>query len=50
MVVDVDFWLVSVKHVGAGPILRQLSEPPGYVWLILLPDKEEGEYLPSVTG
>ena len=27
VVVDVDFWLVSVKHVGAGPILRQLSEP-----------------------
>ena len=27
MVVDVDFWLVSEKHVGAGPILRQLSEP-----------------------
>ena len=27
VVVDVDFWLVSEKHVGAGPILRQLSEP-----------------------
>ena len=27
VVVDVDFWLVREKHVGAGPILRQLSEP-----------------------
>ena len=27
MVVDVDFWMVREEHVGAGPILRQMSEP-----------------------
>ena len=27
LVVEVDFWMVSKEHVGAGPILRQLSEP-----------------------
>ena len=26
-VLDVDFWMVCEKHVGACPILRQLSEP-----------------------
>ena len=51
VVVEVDFWMVREKHVGAGPILRHgCRRSPLRLANFAHGDKEEGKYLSSVAG